>query len=105
MELRHFPDGRGVAIPADSAADRRTTAAAAAPHQHETPMLMLFKSKRRASEWLTTALRRRDVPDPEVECLELALHEVLTNVLAHGGSAARRADPHPHRSPREGHDR
>jgi serine/threonine-protein kinase RsbW len=43
---------------------------------------------RRASEWLTTALRQRDVPDPQVECLELALHEVLANVLAHGGSAA-----------------
>ncbi len=47
---------------------------------------------RRASEWLTTALRQRDVPDPQVECLELALHEVLANVLAHGGSAAR-AEP------------
>ena len=44
---------------------------------------------RRASEWLTTALRQRDVPDPQVACLELALHEVLANVLAHGGSAAR----------------
>ena len=43
---------------------------------------------RRASEWLTTALRQRDVPDPQVECLELALHEVLANVLAHGGNAA-----------------
>ena len=43
---------------------------------------------RRASEWLTTALRQRDVPEPQVECLELALHEVLANVLAHGGSAA-----------------
>ena len=47
---------------------------------------------RRASEWLTTALRQRDVPDPQVERLELALHEVLANVLAHGGSAAR-AEP------------
>ena len=47
---------------------------------------------RRASEWLTTALRQRDVPDPQVECLELALHEVLANVLAHGGSGAR-AEP------------
>ena len=47
---------------------------------------------RRASEWLATALRQRDVPDPQVECLELALHEVLANVLAHGGSAAR-AEP------------
>jgi serine/threonine-protein kinase RsbW len=47
---------------------------------------------RRASEWLTTALRQRDVPAPQVECLELALHEVLANVLAHGGSVAR-AEP------------
>jgi serine/threonine-protein kinase RsbW len=47
---------------------------------------------RRACEWLTTALERRDVPAPQVECLELALHEVLANVLAHGGSAAR-AEP------------
>ena len=44
---------------------------------------------RRACEWLTIALRQRDVPDPQVERLELALHEVLANVLAHGGSAAR----------------
>jgi serine/threonine-protein kinase RsbW len=47
---------------------------------------------RRASEWLTTALRQRDVPDRQVERLELALHEALANVLAHGGSAAR-AEP------------
>ena len=43
---------------------------------------------RRACEWLTTALRQRDVPDRQLECLELALHEVLANVRAHGGSAA-----------------
>jgi serine/threonine-protein kinase RsbW len=47
---------------------------------------------RRACEWLTTALGQRDVPDLQLECLELALHEVLANVLAHGGSAAR-AEP------------
>jgi serine/threonine-protein kinase RsbW len=47
---------------------------------------------RRACEWLTTLLRRRDVPDRQVERLELALHEVLANVLDHGGSAAR-AEP------------
>jgi anti-sigma regulatory factor (Ser/Thr protein kinase) len=47
---------------------------------------------RRACEWLTTALRQRGVPGPQVERLELALHEVLANVLAHGGSAAR-AEP------------
>src|SRR5262245_54537573 len=43
---------------------------------------------RRACEWLSAALRQRDVPDRQVDCLELALHEVLANVLAHGGSAA-----------------
>src|SRR5262245_23816417 len=47
---------------------------------------------RRASDWLTTTLRQRDVPAPQVECLELALHEVLANVLAHGGITAR-AEP------------
>lgn len=47
---------------------------------------------RRACQWLTTALQQRDVPAPQVECLELALHEVLANVLAHGGSVAR-AEP------------
>jgi serine/threonine-protein kinase RsbW len=47
---------------------------------------------RRACAWLATTLRQRDVPDPQVERLELALHEVLANVLAHGGSAAR-AEP------------
>jgi anti-sigma regulatory factor (Ser/Thr protein kinase) len=44
---------------------------------------------RRACEWLTTAFRQRGVPDPQIECLELALHEVLANVLSHGGRAAR----------------
>jgi serine/threonine-protein kinase RsbW len=47
---------------------------------------------RRACEWLTAALRQRAVPDQQVERLELALHEVLANVLDHGGSAAR-AEP------------
>jgi len=47
---------------------------------------------RRASAWLTTALRQRDVPNPQVERLELALHEVLANVLAHGGNPMR-AEP------------
>ena len=44
---------------------------------------------RRACEWLTAALRQRDVPQAQVERLELALHEVLANVLDHGGSTAR----------------
>jgi len=49
---------------------------------------------RRASEWLAAALQQREVPAPQIECLELALHEVLANVLAHGGSTAR-AEPIP----------
>jgi serine/threonine-protein kinase RsbW len=44
---------------------------------------------RRACAWLTAALRQRHGPDSQVERLELALHEVLANVLAHGGSSAR----------------
>jgi serine/threonine-protein kinase RsbW len=47
---------------------------------------------RRACAWLTTALRQRDVPASQVQRLELALHEVLANVLDHAGSAAR-AEP------------
>jgi serine/threonine-protein kinase RsbW len=47
---------------------------------------------RPACEWLATALRQCNVPDTQVERLELALHEVLANVVAHGGSAAR-AEP------------
>jgi serine/threonine-protein kinase RsbW len=47
---------------------------------------------RRACEWLAGALRQRDVPARQVDRLELALHEVLANVLAHGGTAAR-AEP------------
>ena len=51
---------------------------------------------RRACEWLTTALRQCGVPDPQIECLELALHEVLANVMDHGGSAARTEPIHIH---------
>ncbi len=43
---------------------------------------------RRASEWLATTCRRRNVPQALVERLALCLHEVLANVLAHGGSTA-----------------
>lgn len=43
---------------------------------------------RRASEWLDSACRRRNVPQPLAERLALCLHEVLANVIAHGGSAA-----------------
>ncbi|MBI3044873.1 MAG: ATP-binding protein [Betaproteobacteria bacterium] len=43
---------------------------------------------RRASEWLDTACRRRNVPQAPVERLALCLYEVLANVIAHGGSTA-----------------
>jgi serine/threonine-protein kinase RsbW len=43
---------------------------------------------RRASEWLATSCRRRNVPQALIERLELCLHEVLANVINHGGSTA-----------------
>jgi anti-sigma regulatory factor (Ser/Thr protein kinase) len=46
---------------------------------------------RRAGEWLSASCRRRDVPQPSVERLELCLHEVLANVITHGGMTALQA--------------
>jgi len=43
---------------------------------------------RRATEWLAAACGRRAVPQALVERLALCLHEVLANVITHGGSAA-----------------
>jgi anti-sigma regulatory factor (Ser/Thr protein kinase) len=43
---------------------------------------------RRASEWLVTTCRQRDVPQAPVARLELCLNEVLANVIAHAGSKA-----------------
>lgn len=43
---------------------------------------------RRASEWLEETCRRRNVPRALAERLALCLHEVLANVIAHGGSTA-----------------
>lgn len=43
---------------------------------------------RRASEWLDATCRQRNVPQAQVERLALCLHEVLANVIAHGGSTA-----------------
>ena len=43
---------------------------------------------RRASEWLATACRQRDVPHVQAERLLLCLNEVLANVITHGGSKA-----------------
>lgn len=46
---------------------------------------------RRAAEWLTSACRQRKLPQQSIERLELCLHEVLANVITHGGTAARAA--------------
>lgn len=43
---------------------------------------------RRATEWLATTCRRRDVPQALAERLALCLHEVLANVITHGGGTA-----------------
>jgi serine/threonine-protein kinase RsbW len=43
---------------------------------------------RRASEWLGETCRRRGVPRPQAERLELCLNEALANVIAHGGKTA-----------------
>lgn len=43
---------------------------------------------RRALEWLDATCRRRNVPQALAERLALCLHEVLANVIAHGGSTA-----------------
>jgi anti-sigma regulatory factor (Ser/Thr protein kinase) len=43
---------------------------------------------RRASEWLGTTCRQRNVPQALVERLALCLHEVLANVITHGGGTA-----------------
>ena len=43
---------------------------------------------RRASEWLVTTCRQRNVPEAQVERLVLCLHEVLANVITHGGGMA-----------------
>jgi len=43
---------------------------------------------RRATEWLATTCQQRDVPQALVERLVLCLHEVLANVITHGGRTA-----------------
>ena len=43
---------------------------------------------RRASEWLDTTCRQRDVPQALVDRLVLCLNEVLANVTTHGGRTA-----------------
>ena len=43
---------------------------------------------RRATKWLATACRQHEVPQAHVERLVLCLHEVLANVITHGGATA-----------------
>jgi serine/threonine-protein kinase RsbW len=43
---------------------------------------------RRASEWLDTTCRQRNVPHGLAERLALCLQEVLANVITHGGRTA-----------------
>jgi len=74
---RQSPDAAaGAGGPALSGTDELTVSASGA-------------EARRASEWLDAACRRLDVPPALVERLALCLHEVLANVIVHGGSAAR----------------
>lgn len=44
---------------------------------------------RRASDWLDSACRQREVPQAKVERLVQSLNEVLANVICHGGASAR----------------
>jgi anti-sigma regulatory factor (Ser/Thr protein kinase) len=43
---------------------------------------------RRAAEWLVANCRQRDVPQAQIDRLELCLHEALANVITHGGENA-----------------
>ncbi len=43
---------------------------------------------RRASAWLDTTCRQRDVPQALIERLVICLNEVLANVISHGGRTA-----------------
>ena len=43
----------------------------------------------RASEWLEAMCRQRGAPQPVADRLALSLHEMLANVIAHGGTSAR----------------
>ena len=43
---------------------------------------------RRASKWLESACRQREVPQAMVERLVVSLNEVLANVVRHGGANA-----------------
>src|SRR5262245_9996669 len=44
---------------------------------------------RRATDWISAACRRHEVPVPSAERLVLCLNEVVANVIAHGGASAR----------------
>jgi sigma-B regulation protein RsbU (phosphoserine phosphatase) len=65
-----------------------TTRRSASPAFDELSISASGEEARRATEWLDAACRRRNVPAAQAERLALCLHEVLENVIVHGGSTA-----------------
>jgi len=55
------------------------------PSIYELPGIADGAEMRRASEWLDAACRENSVPSRQADRLVLCLHEVLANVIAHGG--------------------
>ncbi len=64
------------------------SASAASPWQDTLTIYANGDEVRRASEWLDAACRAHDVPLPLAERLALCLHEVLANIINHGGPTA-----------------
>jgi serine/threonine-protein kinase RsbW len=64
------------------------TARSASSQIDELPIGANSADVRRASEWLDTICRQRNVPRAQGERLALCLNEVLANVITHGGRAA-----------------
>lgn len=63
-------------------------ASAVSPRQDALTIQASGAEVRRASEWLDAACRAHNVPQPLAERLALCLHEVLANIINHGGPAA-----------------
>ena len=58
------------------------------PRYDELSIIANGAEVRRASEWLESACRQREVPQATVEKLVLSLNEVLANVIRYGGANA-----------------
>jgi anti-sigma regulatory factor (Ser/Thr protein kinase) len=58
------------------------------PRFDELTILPNGAEVRRATKWLATACRQHDVPQALAERLVVCLHEVLANVITHGGATA-----------------